>query len=92
MAGFLSPIATQLMIRTHNPAGLESRGLGFDVGLEAYCAQCSPATYGHTGSTGTIAWADPDRQRLCVVLTSLPGGALETNAHPRKLASDAFCG
>lgn len=92
VAGFLNSTTAQLMIHNQNPVGLETRGLGFDVGLEAYCSACSAVTYGHTGSTGTIAWADPQRERLCVVLTSLPGGALDTNAHPRKLASDAYCG
>lgn len=31
---------------------------------------CSPATFGHTGATGTVAWADPQQQLLCVVLTN----------------------
>jgi CubicO group peptidase (beta-lactamase class C family) len=31
---------------------------------------CSPATFGHTGATGTVAWADPEQQLLCVVLTN----------------------
>ncbi len=30
----------------------------------------SPATFGHVGATGTVAWADPERQLLCVVLTN----------------------
>ena len=38
----------------------------------------SPTTFGHTGSTGTIAWADPERRLLCVVLTNemVDGGSL----------------
>jgi CubicO group peptidase (beta-lactamase class C family) len=38
----------------------------------------SPATFGHVGATGTVAWADPDRQLLCVVLTNqmVEGGSL----------------
>lgn len=30
----------------------------------------SPHTFGHTGATGTVAWADADRQLACVVLTN----------------------
>jgi len=44
----------------------------------------SSATFGHTGSTGTIAWADPETGTVCVVLTSLPARAL--TPHPRDLA------
>ena len=30
----------------------------------------SPATFGHVGATGTVAWADPGRRLLCVILTN----------------------
>ena len=30
----------------------------------------SPATFGHTGATGTVAWADPEQDLLCVILTN----------------------
>ena len=30
----------------------------------------SPSTFGHTGATGTVAWADPERELLCVILTN----------------------
>jgi CubicO group peptidase (beta-lactamase class C family) len=40
----------------------------------------SPATFGHVGATGTVAWADPQTQLLCVILTnrsvSADGGRL----------------
>lgn len=40
----------------------------------------SNRTFGHSGATGTVAWADPQRELLCVVLTTRPwqrdGGAL----------------
>ena len=88
---FLRPETAALMIRNHNPAKLESRGLGFDVGMEAYCPGCSEQTYGHTGSTGTIAWADPQRDRMCVVLTTLPARALDNAQHPRQLSSNHIC-
>ena len=93
LAAFLKPTGVPFtadiaksMIRNHNAAGLESRGLGFDVGMELSCPGCSGATFGHTGSTGTIAWADPTKNRVCVVLTSLPAGA--SKEHPRQLATN----
>ena len=30
----------------------------------------SAKTFGHTGATGTVAWADPKRDLLCVILTN----------------------
>jgi CubicO group peptidase (beta-lactamase class C family) len=84
----LRPETSRLMIRNHNPDSLPSRGLGFDVGLEELGFPRGSSIFGHTGSTGTIAWADPDRDRICVILTSLPGAAIKD--HPRLLASEAF--
>jgi CubicO group peptidase (beta-lactamase class C family) len=84
----LSKETARLMIQNHNPTHLPSRGLGFDVGLNEFCKPCSERTFGHTGSTGTIAWADPDRAIVCVVLTTLPGNAV--TPHPRQLASNAI--
>ncbi|MEY2725866.1 MAG: hypothetical protein RLZZ458_1733, partial [Planctomycetota bacterium] len=57
------------MVQNQNPAGFESRGLGLDVGMNTIAGGCSEQTFGHTGSTGTIALADPRRQLICVVLT-----------------------
>lgn len=77
----LRPETARLMTRNHNPAHLRSRGLGFEVGAGAGSLGCSESTFGHTGSTGTIAWADPRTDTLCVVLTSLPSRAAKP--HPR---------
>ena len=82
------PEVAKLMIQNQNPPGLESRGLGFDSGMMENCVNCSDKTFGHTGSTGTIAWADPERDRVCVVLTTLPARAL--TAHPRQLVSNSI--
>jgi CubicO group peptidase (beta-lactamase class C family) len=82
----LRPETARLMVRNHNRKGLPSRGLGFDVGAGAGSRGCSEATFGHTGVTGTLAWADSASDTICIVLTTLPGG--EANPHPRKLASD----
>jgi len=38
--------------------------------LPAFGINCSPATFGHYGVTGTLAWADPQRQISLVLLTT----------------------
>jgi CubicO group peptidase (beta-lactamase class C family) len=80
------PETARLMLRNHNPKGLQPRGLGFAIGSQAGGRGCSDATFGHSGSTGTLAWADPKTQTICVVLTSLP--ARTAQEHPRTHASD----
>jgi CubicO group peptidase (beta-lactamase class C family) len=75
----------QSMITNHNPPGIPPRGLGFDLRLRQAIPSGSERTFGHTGSTGTIAWADPVRDRVCVVLTTLPAQA--SAEHPRTIAS-----
>jgi len=75
----------KLMVSNQNGKGLTPRGLGFNVGAAAGSPECSEKTFGHSGSTGTIAWADPATETICVVLTSLPGGAVKP--HPRELAA-----
>jgi CubicO group peptidase (beta-lactamase class C family) len=76
----------RLMRRNNNRGGLRPRGLGFDIGAKAGSPGCSERTFGHSGATGTLAWADPATDTICVVLTTLPARA--ANPHPRKLASD----
>lgn len=82
---FLKPETARLMVRNHNPAGMTSRGLGFAAGSAAGSPGCSARTFGHTGSTGTLAWADPETDTVCVVLTSLPARARQP--HPRDVAA-----
>jgi len=81
----VKPETARLMIANHNPRGLASRGLGFVVGSAALSRGCSERTFGHTGSTGTICWADPASRTISVVLTSLPARAIQP--HPRDLAA-----
>jgi CubicO group peptidase (beta-lactamase class C family) len=75
----------RLMIRNHLPAGFTARGLGFAVGPPLGGPGASPTTFGHTGSTGTIAWADPASGTRVVLLTSLPATAVVP--HPRDTAA-----
>jgi CubicO group peptidase (beta-lactamase class C family) len=80
------PETARLMIRNHNPEGFKPRGLGFAVGQTSGSPGCSDQTFGHTGSTGTLCWADPATETVCVVLTSLPSRA--ANPHPRAQAAE----
>jgi CubicO group peptidase (beta-lactamase class C family) len=79
------PETARLITKNHNPPGFTPRGLGFAVGKEAGSPGCSEQTFGHTGSTGTLCWADPASETICVVLTSLPRRAVQP--HPRELAA-----
>ena len=81
----VQPGTAKLMTSNHNGAGLTPRGLGFSVGTLAGSPGCSEQTFGHTGSTGTIAWADRATETICVVLTSLPARAVQP--HPRDEAA-----
>ena len=64
------------MIRNHTPGLGADRGLGFQLGA-ALGKGCSPATFGHPGSTGTLVWADPATGTSFVLLTSLPKNVSE---------------
>ncbi len=82
----LKPETARLMIRNRNRDGLTPRGLGFALGPKASSSRCSPQTFSHSGATGTIAWADPAMETICVALTTLPENAVKP--HPMRTASD----
>ena len=82
----LKPETVRLMISNQNPGGLTPRGLGFDIGTKSGGKRSSPKTFGHSGSTGTLCWADPATDTICVVLTTLPLRA--TSPHPARVAAD----
>lgn len=52
------------------------RGIGFDKpdtdyqGNSPACLSASPASFGHTGFTGTYAWADPEEDLIYVFLSN----------------------
>jgi CubicO group peptidase (beta-lactamase class C family) len=81
----VKPATAKLMVSNQNASGVTPRGLGFNVGAAAGSPGCSDRTFGHTGSTGTLCWADPATETICVVLTSLPARAAEP--HPRDQAA-----
>ena len=82
----MKPKTAELMVRNHNPKDLTPRGLGLAVGASTGSPGCSERTFGHSGSTGTLAWADPATETICVVLTTLPSRAVKP--HPTRSASD----
>ena len=86
-AGFLRKATTELMLHNHNAAVRVPRGLGFALGPITLSPACSESAFGHTGSTGTIAWIDRQRDLSLVVLTSLPAEAVKP--HPRDLVATA---
>ncbi len=61
------------------------RGVGFDKpqleGSGPTCDCVSPLSFGHTGFTGTIAWADPDEEIVYIFLSN----RVHPNAENRKL-------
>jgi CubicO group peptidase (beta-lactamase class C family) len=73
-----SPATVAAMTRDQNTAIGKPWGLGW--GLATSPVWCyfgdlvSPRTFGHSGATGTVAWADPERKLLCVILTTRPSG------------------
>jgi CubicO group peptidase (beta-lactamase class C family) len=47
-------------------------GIGWMVEPGSFGRHCSPSTFGHWGSTGTVAWRDRDTNTHCVLLTTKP--------------------
>jgi CubicO group peptidase (beta-lactamase class C family) len=82
---WLQPDTARLMTTNHNPPGIRPRGLGFDLGSQLGGGRSSAMTFGHGGSTGTLCWADPASDAICVILTTLPSQA--ANPHPREVTS-----
>jgi CubicO group peptidase (beta-lactamase class C family) len=62
----------RLMITDYTPKLEAHRGIGFMVGPTGLGQGCSALTFGHSGSTGTLAWADPATDTTFVLLTALP--------------------
>lgn len=77
-----SPATVRAMTTNQNPGLQAPWGLGWglrDSRVWSYFGElCSPATFGHIGATGTAAWADPEQELICVVLTNqmVAGGSL----------------
>jgi CubicO group peptidase (beta-lactamase class C family) len=77
---FVSEETVNEFIRRQFPNSNNRRALGFDKPLidnnklklkDAYPAvDASPNSFGHTGYTGTMAWADPDNGTLFIFLSN----------------------
>ncbi len=70
---YVNAITVERMTTQKSPRS--RRGLGFDKPefdpkkkLNPCCTACSPATYGHTGYTGTCFWIDPQKQLIFIFL------------------------
>jgi CubicO group peptidase (beta-lactamase class C family) len=57
---------------TNQNAGLnQARGIGWDL-TRGFGKHSSARTFGHGGSTGTLAWMDPEKDLSFVLLTTKP--------------------
>ena len=88
--GPLCPAARAAMARDHTAAmpGIppEQRitqrwGLGWRLEAAPFSDLVSRQTYGHTGATGTLFWADPQSGLACVLLTNQPKASHILFAH-----------
>jgi CubicO group peptidase (beta-lactamase class C family) len=68
----LRPATATQMITNQTEGHQEAWGLGWSLQRENWGRACSPRTFGHYGSTGTVAWADPASGIRCVLLTTKP--------------------
>lgn len=71
------PITARNMIVNQHEKLKAHWGIGFSVRPGSFAAKCSAETFGHSGSTGTLCWADPVSGGCMVLLTTWP--AAESN-------------
>ena len=68
-----SPATIKAMISDQNVEVKSPWGLGWALGRSPvwnfFGDLVSASTFGHAGATGTVAWADPETQLICVILT-----------------------
>lgn len=73
---YFSPSTIELFTQRADTNSNNRRGLGFDkpetdtTKNGPACKAASTSSFGHTGFTGTIVWADPDRQLLYIFLSN----------------------
>lgn len=69
----LSPLAVQRMTEIYPKVGPAGRGLGWDLATDYSTVRgdlFGPASYGHSGYTGTSVWIDPETGVAVVFLTN----------------------
>jgi CubicO group peptidase (beta-lactamase class C family) len=68
-----SPSTVKAMTSDQNVRVQAPWGLGWALGRSIvwnfFGDLVPPSTFGHAGATGTVAWADPENQLICVILT-----------------------
>lgn len=69
----LSPLAVRRMTELYPQVGGSGRGLGWDIATDYSTVRgdlFGPASYGHSGYTGTSIWIDPETSTAVVFLTN----------------------
>jgi CubicO group peptidase (beta-lactamase class C family) len=67
----LKPETVAAMISNQNRGLNQARGFGWDL-ARVFGKGSSARTFGHSGSTGTLAWMDPEKDLSFVLLTTKP--------------------
>ena len=73
---FFMPSTVRKFTSCQYPGSGNRRGLGFDRPLQIYkpdspaCKGASPESFGHSGFTGTYAWADPSNGLVYIFLSN----------------------
>jgi beta-lactamase class C len=73
-AKVLKPETAASMIVDQTGGLTPSWGYGWAL-ARGFGKQSSPRVYGHSGSTGTLAWLDPEKDLSFVLLTTKPAAA-----------------
>lgn len=71
-SGILKRETAAAMVQNQNAGLKKSWGFGWMVGSTELGKGCSPGTFGHSGSTGTLCWHDPKKATTFVLLTTKP--------------------
>ncbi len=89
---YLKPETIKEFTEWQFPLNDNRRGIGFDKPLPEYtaegpcCKSASPASFGHSGFTGTYIWADPENQLVYIFLSN----RVYPDAANNKLASSSL--
>jgi beta-N-acetylhexosaminidase len=73
---YIEPETIKEFTQWQFPLNDNRRGIGFDKPLQEYspegpcCKSASPASFGHSGFTGTYIWVDPQNQLIFIFLSN----------------------